>query len=79
MTARREAGSTLTTEVHLVDVKELATMLGIHHRSIWRLVAMAEAGHGNFPLPLRIGPKIIRWQVSAVLAYLASLAEESGR
>jgi predicted DNA-binding transcriptional regulator AlpA len=66
-------------EVRLLDVRQLGAALGMHPRSIWRLVAMAEGGHGNFPRPLRIGPKTIRWRLSDVQAYLASLAEESGR
>lgn len=60
--------------IRLLTAKELAAMLGIHERTCWRLVAMAEAGQGNFPLPLRIGPKTVRWRPSDVEAYLAALA-----
>jgi predicted DNA-binding transcriptional regulator AlpA len=35
---------------------------------------MAEAGQGDFPRPLRIGPKTVRWRLSDVEAYLAALA-----
>jgi predicted DNA-binding transcriptional regulator AlpA len=35
---------------------------------------MAEAGHGDFPRPLRIGHRIIRWRLADVEAYLAALA-----
>jgi predicted DNA-binding transcriptional regulator AlpA len=66
-------------EVRLLDVKELAAVLGMHPRSIWRLAAMAEAGQGNFPKPLRIGPKTIRWRLVDVQAYLAALAGETGQ
>jgi predicted DNA-binding transcriptional regulator AlpA len=62
--------------VQLLDVRQLATTLGMHPRSIWRLAAMAEAGQGNFPRPLRIGPKTIRWRLVDVQAYLAALAGE---
>ena len=65
--------------VQLLDVRQLATTLGMHPRSIWRLAAMAEAGQGNFPRPLRIGPKTIRWRLSDVQAYLAALAGERGQ
>lgn len=58
----------------LLSVKELADMLGIHQRSCWRLAALAEAGQGQFPKPLRIGPKTIRWRLADVEAYLAALA-----
>ena len=40
---------------------------------------MAEAGLGNFPKLLRVGPKTIRWRLSDVQAYLATLAGESTR
>ena len=69
----------LPTDVQLLDVKQLAAALGMHPRSIWRLAAQSEAGHGNFPKPLRIGPKTIRWRLSDVQTYLAALAGESGR
>jgi predicted DNA-binding transcriptional regulator AlpA len=60
--------------VRLLTVKELAAMLGIHERTCWRLAAMAEAGQGDFPRPLRIGPKTIRWRLADVEAFLAALA-----
>jgi predicted DNA-binding transcriptional regulator AlpA len=63
-------------EVQLVDVKKLAAALGVHQRSVWRLVALAEAGRSRFPVPLRIGPKTIRWRLSDVQAYLTLLAGE---
>ena len=66
-------------QVKLLTVKELAEMLGVHERTCWRLAAMAEQGHGNFPKPLRIGPKTVRWRLSDVEAYLAALAGETGR
>ena len=58
----------------LLTVKDLAVMLGVHERTCWRLAAMAEARQGDFPRPLRIGPKTIRWRLADVEAYLAALA-----
>jgi predicted DNA-binding transcriptional regulator AlpA len=58
----------------LVTVKELADMLNIHPRTCWRLAALAEGGRGDFPKPLRIGPKTVRWRQSDVETYLAGLA-----
>ena len=65
-------------QLKLLTVKELAAALGIHERTCWRLAALAEAGQGAFPRPLRIGPKTIRWRLADVEAYLAALAG-SGR
>jgi len=59
--------------VRLLTVKELADTLGVHERTCWRLAAMAEAGHGDFPRPLRIGPRVVRWRLADVEAYLATL------
>ena len=61
--------------VRLLTVKELAAALGVHERTCWRLAAMAEAGQGDFPRPLRIGPRTVRWRVADVEAYLAALTE----
>jgi predicted DNA-binding transcriptional regulator AlpA len=61
--------------VRLLTVKELAAALGVHERTCWRLAAMAEAGQGDFPRLLRIGPKTVRWRVADVAAYLAALTE----
>ena len=70
------AGADLPASMRLLTVKQLGAALRIHHRSCWRLVAMAEAGHSNFPKPLRLGPKTIRWRLSDVEAYLKTLAGE---
>jgi predicted DNA-binding transcriptional regulator AlpA len=69
----------LNASIRLLTVKELAAMLGIHERTCWRLAAMAEEGQGDFPKPLRIGPKTVRWRPADVEAYLAVLAGEDGR
>jgi excisionase family DNA binding protein len=60
--------------IKLLTVKELAEMLGVHERTCWRLAAMAEAGQGDFPRPLRIGPKTVRWRMTDVEEYLGALA-----
>jgi predicted DNA-binding transcriptional regulator AlpA len=52
-------------------------VLRMHERTCWRLAAQAEAGHGHFPRPLRLGPQTIRWRLSDVEAYVAALASET--
>jgi predicted DNA-binding transcriptional regulator AlpA len=64
--------------VQLLDVKQLAAALRMHPRSIWRLATQAKDGLCNFPKPLRIAPKTIRWRLSDVQAYLIALAGEGG-
>lgn len=64
----------LNASIRLLTVKERADMLGVHERTCWRLAAMAEAGQGDFPRPLRIGPKTIRWRLADVEEYLGVLA-----
>ncbi len=63
----------------LLTVKDMAAMLGVHERSVWRMAAQAEAGHGVFPRPLRIGPKTVRWRLADVEAYFAALAAHAAR
>ena len=60
--------------IRLLTVKELAAMLGVNERTCWRLAAQAEEGLVEFPTPLRIGPKTVRWRLGDVEAYLAALA-----
>jgi predicted DNA-binding transcriptional regulator AlpA len=67
------------TDVQLLDVREVAELLRMHPRSIWRLASQAESGRSDFPKPLRIGPKTVRWRLTDVQAYLAALAGETGR
>ena len=62
--------------VTLLDVRSVAKLLAIHQRSVWRLAARANAGQSIFPKPLRLGPKLIRWRLRDVEAYLAALASE---
>ena len=54
----------------------MSAALAIHQRTCWRLAALAEAGQGSFPKPVRIAPKTVRWRLADVEAYLAALAGE---
>ena len=61
----------------LLTVNELSAALGVHPRTAWRLAALAESGQGNFPKPLRIASKTVRWRLSDLESYLAALAAQS--
>ena len=60
----------------LLNVKQVAELLGIHQRTIWRLAGLAEMGEGNFPRPLRIGQKTVRWRQKDLETYISNLAGE---
>jgi len=60
----------------LLNVRKVAALLGVSPRQVWRLTAMAEGGQGNFPRPLRLGTRTVRWRLADVESYLAALAGE---
>ena len=68
----RLAGTTL------LNVRAVSKLLGVSPRQIWRLVPMAEAGQGDFPRPLRLGTRTVRWPVAAMESYVAAPAEGGG-
>jgi predicted DNA-binding transcriptional regulator AlpA len=61
----------------LLTVREVAGVLGIHVRTVWRLSAMAEMGEGDFPRPVRIAKKTIRWRQQDLEGYIEALAVEA--
>ena len=58
----------------LLTVRDVAAMLRIGPRTVWREAAKAEAGLCGFPRPLRLAPKIVRWRLADVERYLSDLA-----
>jgi predicted DNA-binding transcriptional regulator AlpA len=62
--------------VTLLDVRAVARLLDVHQRSVWRLAALSEADQGDFPKPIRIGPKTVRWRLRDIETYVARLAGE---
>ena len=68
------AGCACRATCQLLNVRDVAGLLKIHQRTVWRLSAMAETGQGDFPRPLRLGEKTLRWRLLELERYLAALA-----
>ena len=80
MTEATGTGERITEAAgQLLTVRDVANRLRIHAGTVWRFVALAEAGHSDFPRPLRLAPKTVRWRLSDVLAYLDRLANTGSR
>ena len=58
----------------LLTAAEVARVLNVGERSIWRMASMAAAGSGPFPRPVRIGGQAVRWRWQDVEKYLDELA-----
>ena len=58
-----------TKVCELLTVKDVAELLKVHVRSVWRLAAT-----GDIPEPIRLGPKTVRWRVVDLEAHLTRLA-----
>jgi len=59
--------------LRLLSVRQVADLLGISPRTCWRLAALAEAGIGDFPKPLRLGSRTVRWRLADLRAYVDRL------
>ncbi len=62
--------SSLDTEDHLkhvtlLDARRIAGLLGVHERTVWRLVSA-----GELPQPIRLGTKMVRWRLSDLESFL---------
>ena len=53
--------------LHRDEVLEMSTL---SESTIYRLMSA-----GKFPRPIRIGPRAVRWRLSAILHYLESCPE----
>ena len=62
-----------TMTEQLLTRREVQSRLGIGRTSFYAL--RAEAG---FPLPIRVGPRAIRWSESEVAAWIASRPRTGG-
>ncbi len=64
-----------TITVHtLLTAADLARVLNVGERTVWRMVSVADAGSSPFPKPVRIGGHVVRWRWQDVQKYLEELA-----
>ena len=56
----------------LLTVRDVAAVLKVHPRTIWRMSAT-----GEFPTPLTLAPKTIRWRLKDIEAHVAKLAAQA--
>ncbi len=66
--------ATTITVRPLMSAAEVAAVLGVGERTVWRLSSRAEAGYGNFPRPVRLAARTVRWRWPDIEKYLLELA-----
>lgn len=52
-------------DVTLLTVRQVADLLGVHVRSVWRL-----AQTGEIPAPIRLSERVVRWRLSDLRDHL---------
>lgn len=52
-------------DVAVVSVREVAELLGVNPRTVWRM-----AQTGEIPTPIRLGERIVRWRLSDLREHL---------
>lgn len=57
--------SSRKTDVAVINVREVAELLGVNTRTIWRLCQRNE-----LPSPIRLGPRILRWRLADLREHL---------
>lgn len=58
------------TDVAVINVREVAELLGVNTRTIWRLCQRNE-----LPAPIRLGPRILRWRLADLREHLDRKAD----
>lgn len=53
------------TDVAVINVREVAELLGVNARTIWRM-----AQRGEIPAPIRLGDRVVRWRLSDLREHL---------
>lgn len=59
-----------TTNCQLLSVSEMAKLLRVSPRTVWRLSTM-----GTIPKPVRLTTKLVRWRKVDLEDYLADVAQ----
>jgi predicted DNA-binding transcriptional regulator AlpA len=69
--AKKEKDMTpiITEFGRLLDVREVAKLLGIHPRTVWQMVSTS-----NIPQPVRLSPRLVRWRLSDIEDHVQKLA-----
>ncbi len=57
-------------DVAVVSVREVAELLGVNARTVWRM-----AQRGELPAPIRLGERVVRWRLSDLREHLDRKAE----
>lgn len=60
-------------DVALVTVREVAELLGVNARTVWRM-----AQTGDIPAPIRFGERVVRWRLSDLREHLDRKAAGAG-
>ncbi len=68
------AGESVPVEP-LMTARDVAAVLAVGERTIWRMTSRAKAGAGRFPKPVRLTPKTVRWRRRDVQEYLEDLSQ----
>ena len=45
--------------VCLLDVRQVADLLGVHSRTVWRMATM-----GEIPKPIKLSERVVRWRLT---------------
>lgn len=66
-----------TVTVHpLMTATDVARVLNVGERTVWRMTSRAKGSTGPFPRPVRIGGHVVRWRWRDVEKYLQELSQK---
>ena len=61
------------TDVAVINVREVAELLGVNARTVWRM-----SQRGEIPAPIRLGDRVVRWRLSDLREHLDRKAAAAG-